>query len=80
MPRSQPGAVLHSAEACVAHVMRFVEAGGIVCASGNVLKTPFHSICVHGDGPQAVSAAAALRDALGAAGIALVPLPQAIGG
>ncbi len=80
VPRSQPGAVLHSAEACVAHVMRFVEAGGIVCASGKVLKTPFHSICVHGDGPQAVSAAAALRDALGAVGIALVPLPQAIGG
>lgn len=80
VPRSQPGAVLHSAEDCVAHVLRFVEAGGIVCASGKVLKTPFHSICVHGDGPHAVAAAAAIRDAMQAAGVALVPLPQVIGG
>jgi len=64
----------------VAHVLRFVEAGGIVCASGKILKTPFHSICVHGDGPQAVAAAAAIRDAMGVAGVALVPLPHAIAG
>lgn len=80
VPRAKPGAVLHTAEECTAHVLRFVEAGGIVCASGKVLKTPFHSICVHGDGPQAVAAAAAIRDAMGVAGVALVPLPQAIGG
>lgn len=80
VPRSKPGAVLHAAEDCVAHVLRFVEAGGIVCASGKILKTPFHSICVHGDGPQAVAAAAAIRDAMGVAGVALVPLPQAIAG
>jgi len=80
VPRSKPGAVLHAAEDCVAHVLRFVEAGGIVCASGKILKTPFHSICVHGDGPQAVAAAAAIRDAMGVAGVALVPLPHAIAG
>jgi UPF0271 protein len=80
VPRSKPGAVLHAAEDCVAHVLRFVEAGGIVCATGKVLKTPFHSICVHGDGPQAVAAAAAIRDAMGVAGVALVQLPQAIAG
>ncbi|MCK6406739.1 MAG: LamB/YcsF family protein [Rhodocyclaceae bacterium] len=78
MPRSQPGAVLHSAEDCVAHVLRFVEACGIVCASGKVLKTPFHSICVHGDGPQAVAASAATRAALQVAGIPLFPLPQVL--
>lgn len=80
VPRSQPGAVLHSAEECVSHVLRFVEAGGIVCASGKVLKTPFHSICVHGDGPQAVASAAAIRAALGNAGIRLATLPQVVSG
>ncbi len=78
VPRSQPGAVLHSADECVAHVLRFVDAGGIVCASGKVLKTPFHSICVHGDGPAAVAAAAAIRAALAAAGVSLGTLPQAM--
>lgn len=76
--RAKPGAVLHAAEDCVVHVLRFVEAGGIVCASGKVLKTPFHSICVHGDGPQAVAAAAAIRTALGVAGCRLVSLPAAL--
>jgi UPF0271 protein len=70
--------VLHSAEDCVAHVLRFVGAGGIVCASGKVLKTSFHSICVHGDGPQAVAAAAAIGAALGEAGCSLVSLPAAL--
>ena len=78
VPRSQPGAVLHSAEDCMAHVLRFVEADGIVCASGKVLKTPFHSICVHGDGPQAVSAAAMIRESLQEKGCRLVPLPAAV--
>lgn len=78
VPRSQPGAVLHSAEDCSAHVLRFVEADGIVCASGKVLKTPFHSICVHGDGPEAVSAAAMIRESLQEKGCRLVPLPAAV--
>jgi UPF0271 protein len=78
VPRSQAGAVLHSAEECAAHVLRFVEAEGIVCASGKVLKTPFHSICVHGDGPEAVSAAAMIRKSLQDKGCRLVPLPVAV--
>lgn len=80
VPRSQPGAVLHSAEDCVAHVLRFIAAEGIVCASGKVLKTPFHSICVHGDGPQAVAAAAAIRTALGEGGCRLLSLPAVLAG
>lgn len=78
LPRSQPGAVLHAADACVAHVLRCVEAGGIVCASGKVLKTPFHSICVHGDGPQAVAAAAAIRKALRERACRLCTLPEVL--
>ena len=38
-PRGQPGAVLHDADAVVAHVMRMLDAGGIVAASGKVLPT-----------------------------------------
>lgn len=78
LSRSLPGAVLHSPEECVTHVLRCVEAGAIVCASGKRLPTPFHSVCVHGDGAEAVAAATALRDALAAAGVALSTLPQAL--
>lgn len=75
-PRSQPGAVLHDSAQCLAHVLRMIEHGGIVAASGKVLPCSFHSICVHGDSPHAVATAAALRDGLLAAGHSLRRLPE----
>jgi len=79
VPRHQPGAVLHDDDAVVAHVLRMLDAGGIVAASGKVLKTTMHSICVHGDTPGAVANARRLRDTLGGRGWELVTLPQALG-
>lgn len=73
-PRSQPGAVLHDAQACVQHVLRMLDAHGIVTADGQRLPTPIHSICVHGDGPDAVASAQQIRKALEAAGYRLAPL------
>jgi UPF0271 protein len=77
-PRSQPGAVLHDAQACVQHVLRMLDAGGIVTADDQRLPTTIHSICVHGDGPSAVAAAQAIRSALQAAGHRLVGLPDMV--
>ncbi len=74
-PRSQPGAVLHTAQDCVNHVLRMLEAGGIVTTEGRLLPTPIDSICVHGDGPDAVVSARRLRVALEGAGYRLAPLP-----
>lgn len=74
-PRKMAGSVLHDPAQSVAHVLRMVDSAGIVARDGTRLATPFHSICVHGDGPEAVRTAAAVRDALLAAGHALVPLP-----
>lgn len=73
-PRSQAGAVLHDAQDCVQHVLRMLEAGGIVTTEGQCLPTRIDSICVHGDGPDAVASAQAIRRALEAAGWRLVPL------
>ncbi|MCS6811468.1 MAG: LamB/YcsF family protein [Tepidimonas sp.] len=64
VPRGQPGAVLHDPDKAVAHVMAMLQAGGIVTRSGRVLPTPIHSICVHGDSPQAVQTARRLRQVL----------------
>ena len=73
-PRSQPGALLHGAQACVQHVLRMLDARGIVTPSGQRLPTRIDSICVHGDGPDAVAAAQQLRQTLEAAGYRLAPL------
>lgn len=76
VPRSQPGAVIHDHDALVAHVLRMLEAGGIVARSGKVLTTPMHSICVHGDTLGAVESARQLAATLGAAGWQLLTLPE----
>ena len=79
-PRGQPGAVLHDADAVVAHVQRMLDAGGLVSGSGKRLPTAMHSICVHGDTPGAAANARRLRTALQAAGWRLVGLPEALAG
>jgi 5-oxoprolinase (ATP-hydrolysing) subunit A len=76
VPRSQPHAMVHGAEASAAHVLRMLDAGGLVTHTGAVLPTPIHSICVHGDNPEAVASAAAVRDALRTRGYALVAIDQ----
>ena len=78
VPRSQPGAVLASSGACLAHVLRMLERGGIVSTSGQLLPTSFHSICVHGDNAHAVATAAAVRAGVLAAGHRLCALPELI--
>ena len=74
MPRSRPGAVLHDAPACVDHVLRMLQAQAIVTATDKQLPCRIDSICVHGDGPEAVKTARAVRQALEAAGYTLQPL------
>lgn len=76
VPRSQPGAVLDTAEACIKHVRNMIENEGLVTQEKQVLPTRFHSICVHGDNAHAVDTAAALAQALTEDGHELLPLPQ----
>jgi UPF0271 protein len=73
-PRSRAGAVIHDSQACVEHVLRMMNAKAIVTANGLHLPCRIDSICVHGDGPEAVATAQAVRLALEAAGYLLAPL------
>jgi len=77
-PRSQPGAMIHGAEASLAHVMQMLKQGALVALSGKRIPVSIDSICVHGDGPDAVATASALRRGLQEAGYALKTLPQVL--
>ncbi|SDE78003.1 LamB/YcsF family protein [Limimaricola pyoseonensis] len=79
-PRARPGSVLHGRDEALGHVKRMIEASGIVTREGETLKTPFHSICVHGDGAEALDTARALREALASWGHAPVTLPESLAG
>jgi 5-oxoprolinase (ATP-hydrolysing) subunit A len=75
MPRSVPGAVLHDAAACVAHVMQIVRTGALHSVHGVQLPVRVQSICVHGDNAKAVDSARAIVAALKAEAWDLVSLP-----
>jgi UPF0271 protein len=56
VPRTEPGALLEGVEPVVEHALELVVQG-------------FDSLCLHGDSPQAIARAGAIRAALDAAGI-----------
>jgi UPF0271 protein len=64
MPRSRTGAVIHDPDQACAHVAAMLTAGGLVSETGKILPTPIGSICVHGDGPEAIATAGRLRQKL----------------
>ncbi len=69
MSRAKPGSIIHDADTAAARTVEMMKARAIIAHDGTKVATPVHSICVHGDNPHAVGVAAAVRDALEAAGI-----------
>jgi UPF0271 protein len=67
--RREPGAVLHDPAAIAHRVVTMVYTGSVAAVDGSQVAITAESVCVHGDSPGAVQIAAAVRDALEAAGI-----------
>lgn len=78
VPRSQPGAVIHEHGELVTHVLRMLDAGGVVSQSGKRLPATMDSICVHGDTLGAVESARRLRTELAARGWTVGILPDVL--
>jgi UPF0271 protein len=78
VPRSQPGAMVHGAEASLKHVMRMVEESALISINGKRIPVNPQSICVHGDNADAVATAQAIRDGLQKAGYQLATIPEVI--
>jgi UPF0271 protein len=69
--RREPGALLHDPAEVADRMVRLVTDGELVAVDGTVVAVRAGSICVHGDSPGAVAMAAAVRDALRAAGVGI---------
>ena len=67
VPRGQPGALLADPGAMAAQALDLA-AGQVRCVDGALIAVPVESLCVHGDTPDAVAAARAVRAALQGAG------------
>jgi UPF0271 protein len=75
-PRSAPDAILRDAEVIAARALSMVVEGAIVAQSGKRIEVGVDSICVHGDHPNAVAMAGAVRRRLEGAGVELAPFTQ----
>jgi UPF0271 protein len=69
VPRSIPGAVLSAPDVIAARAVGFAVEGSVVAITGEQVGVVARSLCVHGDSPDAVAAARAVRDALDVAGV-----------
>jgi UPF0271 protein len=75
-PRKEAGSMIKDPAQAVAHVRRMVDEQAIYSTSGKRIPCQVDSICVHGDGPTAVTVSTAVRQGLEAAGIRIVPLTE----
>lgn len=69
LPRQVPGAVLHDPAEIAARAVRLAGQGEIVAADDTVVHTAARSLCIHGDTPDAVAIARAVRAALASNGV-----------
>ena len=69
--RKDPDAMIHDPDQAAARIVAMLRDGGIRTKGGKLLPTRIDTICVHGDGAEALAIATTLAKALGDAGLAI---------
>jgi UPF0271 protein len=73
VPRSEPDALVLDAGEVAARAVRLATEHEAVSDDGTIVQVAVRSLCVHGRTPGAVGLARAVRDALDAAGVSVLP-------
>ncbi len=76
--RSAAGSVIHDTAEVVERSLRMVTEGKARAISGETIELEADSLCLHGDTPGAVEMASALKEALEAEGVEIVPLGEIV--
>ncbi|MBW5446976.1 5-oxoprolinase subunit PxpA [Cohnella sp. CFH 77786] len=72
-PRGAPGALIEDPEQALSQALALVRGGSVPTIGGSRAELTVHTICIHGDTPEAAVRAARLAEGLRAAGIAIRP-------
>lgn len=72
-PRSRPDALVSDPAACADRAARMVLDGVVEARDGVMIEIEPDSLCVHGDGPEAVAVLRAIRARLERSGITIAP-------
>ena len=78
VPRGQPGAVIHDVETIAARTVQIVTEGYLIAVDGTRVEVRADTVLLHGDNPEAVENARAVRAALEAAGVTIAPLAEVL--
>ncbi len=76
--RRKPGAMIKDPAEAAARVVRMVTEGRVCAVTGREIEIEAHSVCVHGDSPEALAFVQSIREALVARGITLAPLCEVV--
>jgi 5-oxoprolinase (ATP-hydrolysing) subunit A len=68
-PRSEPGALITDANQVVMQVMQMINEKMVTATNGDKIEIQADTVCIHGDGPNAVEFAKKINESLNAAGI-----------
>lgn len=73
--RSHPNACVEDVQEALQQAMMFVEQGKVMSVDGQSLEIKADTVCLHGDGKQALALARLIRDTLTQKNISVVSLP-----
>ena len=74
IPRGEPGALIDDPRAAARQVLHILRTGTVPAPQGTATALRAATVCLHGDGPEAVNTARIIKEELLAAGIKLAPL------
>ncbi len=70
-PRSQPNALIHDTGKAVSQVLQIIREQSVIAATGEKVSLRAETVCIHGDGENALEFAAAIRRKLTEKGISI---------
>ena len=73
VPRSEPGAMIHDPEIATTRLLKFFESWKMPTVGGGAVTLEAHSVCIHGDSPDAVAMARHIREAFRVRGLSVAP-------
>ena len=78
VPRSEPGAMIHDPAAATTRLLKFFENWKMPTVGGGAVTLEAHSVCIHGDSPDAIAMARHIREAFRVRGLSVAPfVPKA---
>ena len=78
VPRDKPGAFIHDPDEAAARMLKLVKEGTVETPDGQTLKLKAHTICMHGDSPEAVKMAEVVKATLEKNGVAVKNLKDVL--